>query len=101
MLKTMKLDKALGMLVENDFNDYIDGEECCVCLNKTVTKTDCKHYLCLECWTRLIKTTRQCTICRRRDIKVDYSEVDDNDDDDGSSQGELKRKVQNWGEKFI
>ena len=34
-------------------------EECCVCSEKTFTKTPCGHTLCIQCWER-IKPTRVC-----------------------------------------
>jgi hypothetical protein len=47
---------------------YLDEGECCVCYEKTLTKTKCNHFLCLECWTRL--KTNDCPCCRNKKIKL-------------------------------
>ena len=41
--------------VGNYFNfKYINLEECCVCYDKTIVRTKmCKHYLCLECVSKM------------------------------------------------
>jgi len=47
----------------------IKYDECCVCYDKTITKTSCEHYLCVECWIN-IKNTNECPICRYNQIKI-------------------------------
>ena len=49
--------------------EYSDCGECCVCYDKTLTKTSCNHFLCLECWTK-IKNTTECPYCRHKKIKI-------------------------------
>jgi hypothetical protein len=43
-------------------------EECCVCYNRTKTKTDCKHSLCYRCWSKMYDDSEegevQCPLCR-------------------------------------
>lgn len=40
-------------------------EDCCVCLDKTVNYTDCRHSLCLQCMRKLRDTCNKCPLCRR------------------------------------
>lgn len=49
--------------------EYSDCGECCVCYDKTLTKTSCNHFLCVECWTK-IKSVNECPYCRHKKIKV-------------------------------
>lgn len=49
--------------------EYSDSGECCVCYDKTLTKTSCNHFLCVECWTK-IKNTSECPYCRYKKIKI-------------------------------
>ena len=42
-------------------------KECCVCYDKTMTQTSCKHFLCLECWSKLKKIS-ECPYCRCENI---------------------------------
>lgn len=49
--------------------EYIDCGECCICYDKTFTKTSCNHFLCVECWTK-IKNTTECPYCRHKKIKI-------------------------------
>lgn len=43
------------------------SDECCVCYNKTKTKTACKHSLCIRCWSKM------------------YKDIDDDSDDEGGA----------------
>jgi hypothetical protein len=44
--------------------------ECCVCYNKTHTKTKCKHPLCYRCWSKMSK------------INADKNNQDDDEDEE-------------------
>ena len=49
---------------ETDNKNGLDEFECCICLgNKFIFKTECSHFMCLECLTKL--QTDSCPICRR------------------------------------
>lgn len=48
---------------------YADSGDCCVCYEKTLTKTSCSHFLCVECWTK-IKNVSECPYCRNKKIKI-------------------------------
>jgi hypothetical protein len=74
----MRLDKTFGEFMtekcEEDFDDYIDGDDCCVCYHKTVTKTDCSHHLCIACWSSMLKNDiSKCPLCNSESIYV-YTE---------------------------
>lgn len=49
--------------------EYSNCGECCVCYDKTFTKTSCNHFLCVECWTK-INNPSICPYCRYKKIKV-------------------------------
>lgn len=49
--------------------EYSDSGECCVCYDKTLTKTSCNHFLCVECWTK-INNPSICPYCRHKKIKI-------------------------------
>jgi hypothetical protein len=43
-------------------------QECCVCINHTLTKTPCNHILCHRCWFKLRNNSEQeipCPMCRQ------------------------------------
>lgn len=46
----------------------VRGNDCSVCLEKTKTKTTCKHSLCLECFQSIVVNSdcegKKCPICR-------------------------------------
>ena len=44
-------------------NVELTSSECCVCFEKTQTKTACEHALCFICYTKL--QTRLCPLCRK------------------------------------
>lgn len=44
-------------------NIIFNYSECCVCLDKTTTKTSCNHYLCAKCESQI--KTRTCPMCRK------------------------------------
>jgi hypothetical protein len=44
-------------------NIQLTNSECCVCLEKTQTKTGCEHALCWICYTKL--QTGNCPLCRK------------------------------------
>jgi len=58
----MKPKKRFESLIRMQ-NVKLDGEECCVCHDLTISKTGCKHHMCLECWSQLKK--RSCPMCRK------------------------------------
>ena len=59
-----------------------DFTECCVCFESTQRKlTTCKHPLCRECESTLVKP--KCPLCRKRFVWIpeDDSDVDSSDED--------------------
>lgn len=52
-----------------------DGEMCCVCHELTISKTQCKHHMCLQCWSQLANTScpmcRKCLCCNADDCEND------------------------------
>ena len=80
ILPNLRFVKSMGVLVENKYNEpfgeeYLAGIECSVCLEKTITQTNCSHPLCLQCWSKIKKN--KCPICRSSNIYV----LEDEDDD--------------------
>jgi hypothetical protein len=74
-LPKLKLDKHGGLFIIEDIiedfgNEYQNGEDCCVCYTKTQTQTQCKHHLCLACWSQVVKTTKNCPLCKNPHISV-------------------------------
>jgi hypothetical protein len=83
-IELMKLDKTFGKLItencEEDFDEYIGGEECCVCFHKTITLTDCKHPLCIACWDKMYASELyKCPICKSNHMMVFSGDSDDED----------------------
>lgn len=88
----MKLDRTFGIFVtescDEDFDEYINGDECCVCYHKTVTKTDCKHHLCIGCWSSMLDNDLlKCPMCKRKHITVYINHYDDDEFDDNEEVG--------------
>ena len=46
---------------------------CCVCLEETKKVTNCNHFLCCECYSKMYG--KKCPICRRRIIKSSYRKI--------------------------
>lgn len=75
MLLDVKFNKSSGLfetsntLAHDIFNDnFIEIGECCVCYDKTSTKTSCSHFVCVECLTNLKK--KECPYCRNTSVKI-------------------------------
>jgi len=76
---THKTSRAIGhekleTLFKNfDCNNITKSNlgECCVCYNRTDTKTCCKHSLCYRCWSKMVNDKDEdeeyvkCPICRQ------------------------------------
>lgn len=96
-LKELKFNTFNGILLKNDISqDMFDclkcptieieeGEECCVCYERTLNKTWCKHSICFRCMENISTyyqeehdglITKDCPICRKNII------FRDNDDED-------------------
>lgn len=54
-------------------------DDCCVCQEKTHTKTECGHTLCHECWNRLDRHV--CPMCRG-ELTTRNPAIEDDEDDD-------------------
>jgi len=53
-------------LITNQNISFKEEESCCVCEEKTKTRTPCDHTLCLICWSKIksVENEKQCPICR-------------------------------------
>jgi len=84
IMSSLKFDRINGELKEKEelklSNDDIeffgtDDNECCVCKEKTLTKTLCQHTLCYMCWETIYKNKKpKCPLCRN---SIKYCEDDD------------------------
>lgn len=90
LVPRLKFDKLTGCLqeyIEPFGNHFIDGEQCCVCYELTMTKTKmCNHYICRSCFQQL-RQSFICPICRTRsqldtDTDLEFSEQTDDEDDE-------------------
>lgn len=63
----IKINNILGLDVFCYNN--IDCGDCCVCYDKTLIKTSCSHFLCVDCWSK-INNISMCPYCRKKKIKV-------------------------------
>ena len=87
VVHNLKFDKLTGKFreyIEPFGNEFIDGDQCCVCYDFTMTKTiECNHYICRYCYQQL-KNKYTCPICRTKSQLDSDSECDcfDQDDDD-------------------
>lgn len=63
--------EILSHIPENN-NIILNYSECCVCLDKTKTKTSCNHYLCAKCESQI--KTRTCPMCRELYSQYDEEE---------------------------
>lgn len=88
-LPTLKFDKVTQNLTANpffeDFDKYMDVEECCVCFSMTETKTDCNHTPCLVCLSSktclfVLKTCSSCPLCKKKGLML--KNEDDVEDDE-------------------
>jgi hypothetical protein len=115
-LSVMKINKYSGKLncfeVFEGFGDqYLVDDICCICLDKTMTKTSCNHSICIEC-CNYMKTScpnkdLTCPLCRNKfllndndnnyddDSSDDDSDIDDGNDYDGDENydGEVDENV--------
>ena len=64
-IKTVQFDKKSGTFTPTDISN---AEECCVCLEPTVTKTNCRHHICIPCWDQI--KSQRCPICRKENIHM-------------------------------
>ena len=65
ILKETKFNKYSGTFIDYNFGG---GEECCVCLEITSTKTNCGHHMCIACWNQV--NNQRCPICRCENIHM-------------------------------
>ena len=107
LIPRLRYVKSLALFTDNKYDEpfgeeYLAGVECSVCLEKTITRTNCAHYLCLQCWSKLKKN--KCPICRSSNIFVmddndyndpdfEYDEEDDDDDDDDDEDDEEDENI--------
>lgn len=89
----------INLIPTNDNIQY-DFGECSVCLDKTTSKTNCNHFICLSCETQLhiksvsTKTHKKCPMCRSSCYTPFYRDCDSDDEDD-LERGFLQRELNN------
>ncbi len=66
--------KSFEQICLNEFgSNFIESNECCVCGETTTTKTNCCHFLCVECWSHI--KSNQCPMCREVNIRIEQLEL--------------------------
>jgi len=95
IIPNLKFDKMFGKIYTdqvksfeqiclNEFgSSFIECNECCVCNETTTTKTNCYHFLCIECLSHI--RSNQCPMCREENI---YIQDSDNESDYESESDE-------------
>ena len=85
---TGKLYVQTNNIIDEELSgNYLLGEECSVCMEKTVTKTTCNHYLCICCWNKLGHKKILCPICRKQITSRQDAFFIDNDTVSSDSEG--------------
>ena len=70
LITNIKFNKLSGFFEsENSNTDYSNVGDCCICYDKTMTKTTCNHHMCIECWCN-ITNKNECPYCRTTGIKI-------------------------------
>jgi hypothetical protein len=73
--------KSFEQICLNEFgSSFIESNECCVCNETTTTKTNCCHFLCVECWSHI--KSNQCPICREDNIHIENLDSSSDSDDE-------------------
>jgi hypothetical protein len=95
-LASMKVNKYSGKLncveVFEGFGDmYLVDDICCICLDKTMTKTSCNHSICIECCNHMKVSSPHkdlvCPLCRTNFVLQNYDTTyDDSSDDDSDDE---------------
>jgi hypothetical protein len=89
LVHKLKFDKITGNFQEytEPFGtQFVDGEQCCVCYETTMTKTvDCNHYICRCCFQKLVQKYT-CPVCRAKthideDSDFEYSDENEKESD--------------------
>ena len=79
MVHRLKFDKLTGNFQEykEPFGiEFVDGDQCCVCYEMTMTKTTiCDHYICRSCFQQL-RQKFVCPVCRTKSMLDEDSDVD-------------------------
>jgi hypothetical protein len=80
LLPNLKLNKTYGIIehiydktyeqisLDEFGTTYISNDTCSICNEKTLTKTNCGHSVCVECWSKLKNTS--CPLCRQNNIFI-------------------------------
>ncbi len=70
LITNIKFNKLSGFFESDGSNiDYSNVGDCCICYDKTMTKTTCNHHMCIECWCK-ITNKNECPYCRTTEIKI-------------------------------
>lgn len=72
-LTNSKFNKLSGIIecVTNS-DAYVNNDnygECCICYEPTITRTNCSHNVCVDCWSKIGKKN-ECPYCRTKKIKI-------------------------------
>lgn len=88
LIPRLKFNKLTGMIqdyIEPFGSSFVDGEQCCVCYEMTMTKTKmCNHYICRMCFQQL-RQNFVCPMCRtpsqiENDTDIEFSGESDEED---------------------
>jgi hypothetical protein len=62
-------DKTYEQICLDEFGtNYFCNTNCSICDEKTLTKTNCNHPICVECWSQIKNKT--CPLCRQDNIHI-------------------------------
>lgn len=92
----------INLIPTNDNIQY-DFGECSICLDKTTSKTNCNHFICLACDTALTikatatKSCKKCPMCRTSHYSPYYKDCESDDEDD-LERGILQRNLNELNE---
>lgn len=68
-LKFNKLTNKFEIIGPNEFDEKNINltnyfPECVICYDRTINRTMCEHFVCLECWTKI--KNNKCPVCRNK-----------------------------------
>ena len=92
-ISKLKFDKLIGRFLTTNDSSVVEMlslfekfenvtlcfDKCCVCLDYTMSKTMCKHCVCIQCWDNIERDV--CPMCRKN---MENGKIikDDEDEDD-------------------
>lgn len=91
LIKSLRFNKYIGSFEKEECsfecsffgNEFKTGGECSVCLEYTQTKSECNHYICVECYSGLKKL--KCPQCRHTLYHIEDELLDERCNNDSDS----------------